>query len=246
MKRLVAGPRAVLEALRANSRNITVVYAAAGERGELAEVHTAARKASVPFEVRPRSALDALARGLRHQGVLALGGDYPYVHFEQLLADASGKLLVALDQITDPHNFGAIVRSAVAFGAAGVVTLKNRACPVTPVVVRAATGATEHIPIARVVNLARCLSQLREVGLEVVGLDGAGDQNLADLPWSPQGRVLGVGAEGHGLRRLTLKHCDQVARVPIPGPIESLNASVAAGVALYETNRTRGLGHRPI
>ncbi len=239
MKRRIAGPRAVVEAVRAGAGQLVVVYfdpqvRAAGEAAQEA----AAR--GVKVEERAARELDALAGELRHQGVLAIAGEFSYVPLEALYEGEDEPLLVALDEITDPHNLGAIVRSAVALGASGVITLKDRAAPVTPVVVRAAAGATEHAKIARVTNLARTLAQLAEQDLQIVGLAAEGDVDIGALPDAPRGRVLVVGSEGRGLRPLVRRHCQVLASIPLPGTIASLNASVAAGIALYAAAAQRG------
>jgi 23S rRNA (guanosine2251-2'-O)-methyltransferase len=153
-------------------------------------------------------------------------------------ARSDSPLLVALDEVTDPHNFGAIVRSAVALGAHGVITLKDRAAPVTATVVRASAGATEHAAIARVTNLSRALERLRDEGFTAVGLAGEATVSLRDLDLRGA-LVLVVGSEGSGLRRLVRERCDHLARIDLAGPVTSLNASVAAGVALYEAVRQR-------
>lgn len=234
MKRLLLGPRSVTEALRAHAAEISVIYLADEGRRELAELATLARQRNVAVEARSPDELTALARGERHQGVIAIGGSYSYLSFEELRDQLpDNPLLVALDEVTDPHNFGAIVRSAVAFGAAGVLTLKQRAAPVTPVVVRASAGATEHARIARVTNLAQTLSTLADAGFEVIGLAAEGSLDLRSLRATDGPRVLVVGSEGRGLRRLVRERCTTLARIPMAGPIESLNASVAAAIALY-------------
>lgn len=245
MKRLVGGTRAVVEALRGRTaRSIAVVYVEEGNRRARGAVDQAARAAGVPLEERPRREMDDLAAGLRHQGVLAVGGDYPYTDLERILSEAATPpLIVALDEVSDPHNFGAIVRSAVAFGVDGVLILKHRSAPVTPAVVRTSAGATEHARIARVTNLARILRALRdERGVEVVGLDAGGTETVDALGAAPNGRVLVIGSEGKGLRRLVRESCDRVVRIDLAGPIASLNASVAAAVAIYEAARTRSKG----
>ncbi len=241
MKRIVTGPRAVAEALRGRAASsVAVVYVDARERAALRDVTALARAREVRVEERAAEALDRLAGGVRHQGVVAVAGEYPYSDLDTILAQAARPaLLVALDQVTDPHNFGAIVRSAVAFGADGLVTTKDRSAPVTPVVVRASAGATEHARIARVTNLARTLRELSSAGLEVVGLAGEADASLAELPPAERGRVIVIGSEGRGLRRLVRESCDRLARIEMGGPIDSLNASVAAGIALYEASRAR-------
>lgn len=240
MKRIVAGTRAVTEALRGAAGMISVIYYDETERSGLSEVGELARTAGVRGEPLTRIALDSLADGLRHQGVIAITGEYPYFDLATLLAKApASPLFVALDQITDPHNFGSIIRSACALGADGIITLKEKACPVTPVVVRTSTGATERIVIARIPNLARALAELSKRHMQIVGLAGEGETDLADLPYPAEGRVLVVGSEGNGLRRLVREHCDVLARIPLAGPIESLNASVATAIALHESSRAR-------
>ncbi len=241
MKRVVAGPRAVLEALRGPGAGaVAVVYLDPNSRPALREVAEAARDRGVRVEERTREEIDALADGVRHQGAVAISGTYAYASLDDLLAAAGpAPLFVALDEVTDPHNFGAIVRSAVALGADGVITLERRAAPVTPVVVRASAGATEHARIARVTNLSQTLVTLRKRGLLAVGLAAEGETTVGDLPAAPGGRVLVVGSEGRGLRRLVRERCDLLARIDLTGPIASLNASVAAGIALYEAARQR-------
>jgi 23S rRNA (guanosine2251-2'-O)-methyltransferase len=239
MKRVLAGSHAVLEALRAKRQLPDVIYLEEN-LPRLDEVRRAARERDVRCEPRERAELDLLAPELRHQGVVAIGGDYPYLSLEQLLdTPTTPSLFVALDQITDPHNFGAIVRSAVAFGADGLITLKDRAVPVTGAVVRASAGATELARIARVTNLARCLQDLRDRGLQIVGLDGSATLALPAVERPTLGRVLVVGAEGTGLRRLVREQCDTLARIPMRGGFESLNASVAAAIAIYLSTSER-------
>lgn len=234
MKRLLLGPRSVTEALRANAGELSVIYVSDEGRRDLAEISDEARKRNVVVELREPGELDKLAKGDRHQGVIAIGGTYPYLSLEELMVKLPERaLLVALDEITDPHNFGAIVRSAIAFGAHGVITLKQRAAPVTPVVVRASAGATEHARIARVTNLASTLSTLANAGFDVIGLAVEGAADLRSFAARERSCVLVVGSEGKGLRRLVRERCTELARIPMAGPIESLNASVAAGIALY-------------
>jgi 23S rRNA (guanosine2251-2'-O)-methyltransferase len=238
---MLAGRRAVEEALAADPQRVVVVYVQDdGERSR--ELDALAQRVGVRCEPRSSGELDTLARGIKHQGVLAITGEYAYAELDVVLSQAGpAPLIVALDQITDPHNFGAIVRSCVAFGAAGIITLKDRAAPVTAVVVRASAGATERARIVRVTNLARTLERLRETGLRIVGLDAAAPSTLDTLQFGSEGRVLVIGSEGSGLRRLTRELCDELARIEMPGQFESLNASVAASIALYESARGRAL-----
>lgn len=241
MKRLLLGPHAVIEALRASAASVAVVYTDEAAPSRAAgEVLALARQRQVRCESRTQAELDALAKGGRHQGVLAVGGEYAYLDLPALLQRAGERpLLVALDQVQDPHNFGAIIRSAVALGAQGIITLKDRAAPVTPAVVRASAGASELAHIARVTNLARALAELREGGLQIVGLAPEGTRELSELPFGERGRVLVVGSEGSGLRRLVRSQCDVLARITLAGPLQSLNASVAAGIAIHESQRAR-------
>jgi 23S rRNA (guanosine2251-2'-O)-methyltransferase len=239
MKRIVLGPHAAEQAMRTDAKRVHVLYVQ-GAHARARELEGLALKLGVRAEPRLVQELDALAPGLKHQGVVAITGDYPYADLPQLLERARPTpLFVALDQVSDPHNFGAIVRSCVAFGADGVLTLKDRAAPVSAVVVRASAGATERAQIARVTNLARALGELSERGLQLVGLDAQGDTALQDVPYTKAGRVLVIGSEGSGLRRLTREACDVLVRIDLAGEFESLNASVAAGIALYESARQR-------
>jgi 23S rRNA (guanosine2251-2'-O)-methyltransferase len=239
MKRIVLGPHAAEEAMRTDPKRVHVLYVQ-DAHARAKELVALAERTGVRSEVRLARELDLLAPGLKHQGVVAITGDYPYLDLLQVIERAKpAPLLVALDQISDPHNFGAIVRSCVAFGADGVLTLKDRAAPVSAVVVRASAGATERAQIARVTNLARALGELRAQGMQLVGLDASGDVALQDVEYAREGRVLVIGSEGDGLRRLTREACDVLARVDLAGEFESLNASVAAGIALYESARGR-------
>lgn len=244
MKRHLCGVHAVREALVSHARDLAVVYLVDDSaRGPLAELATLARNARVNVELRDAQALDALSGPVRHQGVVAVAaGDYPYLDLETLLAKARKRtetpLFVALDEVTDPHNLGAIVRSVVALGADGVITLKDRAAPVTPVVVRASAGATEHAAIARVVNLSRALESLSRLDVRTVGLDAEGTADLEAVDLTGPVALV-VGSEGSGLRRLVRERCDVLARIPLSGPVASLNASVAAAIAIYEVTRQR-------
>ena len=178
-----------------------------------------------------------LPQGAVHQGVALR----PSPLEEAELADFApqpGAVVLVLDQVTDPQNVGAVLRSAAAFGVAGVVLQERHAPKLTGALAKAAAGAVERVPIARVVNLSRALDQLTQAGWRAVGLAGAGERDLAAvLDGGPT--VLVLGSEGEGLRRLVAEHCDELARIPMPGGFESLNVSAAAAVALYEASRPR-------
>lgn len=235
MTRVLAGRRAVLEAIRGKTR-VRRIYL---ERDRSStEVREAAGASKIAVESRTRAELDALSEGTRHQGVVALAEDYPYRDLDEVLFSAGERpTLVALDQITDPQNLGAIIRSAVVFGFHGILTQKHRAAGVTAAVARASAGATEHASIVRVTNLQRTLQSLSDRGIEIVGLDHGAEADIEDLHPSSTGRVLVIGSEGHGLRRMVRERCDSLVHIRQAGPMDSLNASVAAAVAMYEVSR---------
>lgn len=204
-------------------------------------IETGLRALGVAIERVDAAALDRRAAGVRHQGIIAefiprepIGlGD-----LENLIAQARQPLVLVLDGVTDPHNLGACMRSAAAAAAAAVVIPKDRAAGLSPVVRRAAAGAVELIPLAVVTNLARALDALAELGLWRIGLSGSSSDSLyrADLSGA---LALVLGSEGNGLRRLTRERCDALVRIPMPGAMESLNVSVATGIALFEAVRVR-------
>ena len=180
---------------------------------------------------------ERLPAGAVHQGFLAAVSPLPDAAIEDIIALAGEQALVlALDQVTDPHNVGAILRSAEAFGAKGVVVTERHAPEETGTLAKAASGALERIPLVRVVNLARALDQLKQAGFWILGLDERAERTLADA--NMDGRlVLALGAEGDGLRRLTVERCDLLVRLPMRGAMPSLNVSNAAAISLYELSR---------
>jgi 23S rRNA (guanosine2251-2'-O)-methyltransferase len=187
-----------------------------------------------------REALDRiLGRDTVHQGVAARVAPLPETDIFELCdlgRDRNQAIILVLDQITDPHNVGAILRSAAAFGAIGIVLTERNAAPENGVLAKSASGALEHVPLVRVINLARALDELKSAGFWCVGLAAEAERTLAEAKLS--GRVaLCLGAEGSGLRRLTRERCDLLARLPTAGPIDQLNVSNAAAVALYELAR---------
>ena len=178
-----------------------------------------------------------LPQGAVHQGV-ALKGPAPEDAAVADFEPKRGAVLLMLDQVTDPQNVGAILRSAAAFGAAGVILQDRHAPKLTGALAKAAAGAVDAVPVARVVNLSRALDELTSAGWRAVGLAGEAERGLAEaLDGAPT--VLVMGSEGEGLRRLVAEHCDELARIPMPGGFESLNVSAAAAVALYEAARPR-------
>jgi 23S rRNA (guanosine2251-2'-O)-methyltransferase len=246
-ERHVYGVNPVLEALRAHPDEVERLFITEGQLGAkaAAELLSRAREAGLRVERVPRERLTTLADGGVHQGVVAELRGFRYVELHDILeaAEASGRpaLVVVLDGIQDPHNLGAIIRSAHALGAHGVVMGKDRAVPVTGVVAKASAGAVEHCPVARVVNISRALEELKEAGLWTAAADPESKEPL----WGARldgPLALIVGAEGAGVREGVLKHCDFRLGIPMAGQVGSLNASVSAAILLYEVARQRGVG----
>jgi 23S rRNA (guanosine2251-2'-O)-methyltransferase len=192
----------------------------------------------VRFEEREQ--VDRASGTREHQGVVAFAAAKPPATLEDLLrvSDAGPGLIVLLDGVEDPHNLGAVIRTSLAAGARGVVIAERRAAGLTDAVARAAAGALEHLPVARVPNLARAMEEVKEAGYWLVGLDERSDKKLSDLDLTvPTGIVL--GGEGKGLHELIRTRCDFLASIPTSGPVRTLNVSVAAGIALFEAVRQR-------
>ncbi len=246
--RRVHGVGPVRELVRARPRSIRVLFVAAERadaRGKdpVAELVAAAAAAGVAIERRTLRGLDALCEpGSRHQGVVAVTGELAYASLDDLVAAAGGAppLVVVLDGVQDPHNLGAIVRSAHVLGAHGVVIPEHRAAAVTPAVTKASAGATELVAIARVPNVVRALEELKAAGLWSCAVAAApGARPIAQLDLRGPLAVV-LGAEGSGVRPLVARTCDLHAVIPMAGDgVGSLNVSVAAGIALYEIARQR-------
>ena len=240
----VAGRNAVVEALRANVP-VRALYVA--ERIDLddrvREILQIAAERRLPLLEAPRSELDRITAGAVHQGVALTVPPFEYTHPDDLVASSLDAdevpLVVALDGVTDPRNLGAVVRSAAAFGAHGVVVPERRGASMTAAAWKASAGAAARIPVARATNLARQLRAYRDAGLFVVGLAGDGEVELSELDAAAGPLCVVVGGEGAGLSRLVAQTCDVLVRIPIGGGVESLNAGVAAGIALYEIARAR-------
>lgn len=243
----VAGRNSVVEALRAQVP-VTTVYVATGTERDarLREALTLAAERGLAMLEVSRAELDRLTAGATHQGVALQVPPYAYAVPDDLVqrADESGAapLLVALDGVTDPRNLGAVVRSAAAFGAHGVVVPERRAAGMTAGAWKASAGAAARVPVARAVNLSRQLKAYADAGLVIVGLAADGDVAVDAFDRADEGVVLVVGAEGKGLSRLVREHCDVLVSVPMADTTESLNAGVAAGIGLYEIARLRRTG----
>ncbi len=233
------GIHAVREALEAG-RPVERVVIARGRGGDrVEEIVRLARSRGVPVRFEDRAQLDRLAGSPQHQGVLALAAARSALALEDLLASPRpDALLVLLDGVEDPHNLGAILRSALAAGADGAIIPERRAAGLTETVSRASAGALEHLPVARVTNLARAMEQMKAAGFWLVGLDERAERDYTAADFTARiGLVL--GGEGRGLHQLTRKRCDFLVSIPATGPVRSLNVSVAAGVVLFEAVRQR-------
>jgi 23S rRNA (guanosine2251-2'-O)-methyltransferase len=242
--RILYGVNPVRELLRAGGEDVAELWLAEGgsRAAAFAELERLGRGAGAKVRAAPRQKLDRLAGTDRHQGVVAVVADFRYAEVADLLAAAvaSGRppLLVVLDGVEDPHNLGAIIRSAHALGAHGVVIPKDRAVGVTPAAAKASAGAVERCPVARVTNVAKTVEDLKKAGVWSVALAADGDRSLAELDLrGPTALVL--GSEGEGLRPLVRKTCDLSASIPMTGEIDSLSVSASAAIALYEATRQR-------
>jgi 23S rRNA (guanosine2251-2'-O)-methyltransferase len=240
---VVLGRNPVVECLRAGVPASALYVALGAEADErLTESVTRAADSGIPILEVPRHDLDRIANNGLHQGIALQVPPYEYAHPDDLLAaareDVGAELLVALDNISDPRNLGAIVRSVAAFGGHGVLIPQRRSASVTAVAWRTSAGAAARIPVARATNLNRTLKDWARAGLQVVGLDAGGDTMVDELDGTGP-LVLVVGSEGKGLSRLVRENCDVIVSIPMAGPTESLNASVAAGVVLAEIARQR-------
>lgn len=239
---VLIGRNAVTEALRAG-RGINKILLADGDReGQVSEITALAKERGIILQFVERSKIESIAGGLRHQGVLAYVAPVAYAELDDILAkaEAAGEppFLLLLDELEDPHNLGALLRTADATGVHGVLIPKRRSVPLTATVAKTSAGAVEYVPVARIGNISQTLKALKEKGFWVAGADMDGSQNYyeADLTGP---LVLVVGSEGKGMGRLTKEQCDFIVKMPMVGKINSLNASVAGSILMYESMRQR-------
>lgn len=235
---VIYGVHPVAECLKAGRRKVHRIWAA--DKDRLAELkQEVGRALPAPAELAPRDLCARKSGTPHHQGLVAEVGDYPYADWEDLLDPDPVPLLVALDNLTDPQNVGAILRSALCAGATGVTLRKHHAAQITPAVVKASAGASEHLRVALVSNQSMFLEKAADAGLTRVALAMDGESLFEErIDWRAP-LVLVVGAEGKGLSRLVAEHCDRAVRIPMRGGFDSLNASVAASLALFEVARHR-------
>ncbi len=245
---LIYGIHPVIELLR-SGRPIDRLHLLRGRRDiRMAEVIRSAEEAGVGIQYEERGQLDRLAGTPKHQGVVAVIGVQSYLTLDALVdrVRSAGRppFLVMLDEVEDPHNLGAVIRTAEAAGAQGVIIPERRAVGLTPVVIKASAGATSHLPVARVGNLVQAIDQLKTEKMWVIGLDAGATTLYTAMDWTVP-VVLVAGSEGTGLRSLVQRHCDQLTSIPLLGKVDSLNVSVAVGVVLYEVVRQRLGGASP-
>jgi 23S rRNA (guanosine2251-2'-O)-methyltransferase len=242
---VIFGINAVAEALKARGRAFQWV-GMAKERDDLRlqKLIQECRQNNVPVKFMPRTELDRMAGTGSHQGVVAVTSQKQYNDLDDLIAAKRSdySLIVVLDGVEDPHNLGAILRTADATGADGVVIPERRAAGITGTVVKSSAGASEHLPVAKVTNIARTLEDLKAKGLWMVGLDERGKQNYDEVDYKMNCAIV-LGTEGKGLHDLVARKCDFLVSIPMLGKVSSLNVSVAAGVVLYEVVRQRRGGH---
>lgn len=235
--RLTVGIHPVREALRARRPLDKVLIAKGAASPRIQEIIELCRTNSVPVRFESRELLDRTSKGVSHQGVIALGAAHAYAELQDTLASA--RLIVVLDTVEDPHNLGAIIRTAHAVGANAVVVPERRAAPVTETVSRAAAGALEYLPVVRITNVSQTLEQLKGNGFWIYGLDERATEMYDQVDYAARTAIV-LGGEGKGLHPGVKKHCDVLVRIPMAGAVSSLNVSVAAGVVLFEWRRRQG------
>ena len=242
---LIEGRNAVIEALRAGTA-IDKIYLAKGETDKtLGHIASKARDAGIVVVEADRRKLDGMSRTHAHQGVIALAAVREYVSVEDILADAAAKnekpLIVVCDEISDPHNLGAIIRTAYCAGAHGVIIPKRRSAGLTSVVAKTSAGAVSHMKVARVPNIPSLLKDLKKQGVWVFGTAADGTTGLYDADLKGPAAIV-IGSEGDGMTRLAAENCDFLVSIPMKGDLNSLNASASAAILLYEAVRQRMQG----
>lgn len=237
---LIYGINPVMEALREEGLVEKIIVARGRSGDDLRKILESAKRKKIPFEFRDRSELERLAGG-KSQGVAAFSRPFRYTD----LADVTSRkgrfrdrLLVVIDSVSDPQNLGALIRTAYSFAADGVVIPGRRAAPVTAAAIKASAGAAQHIPVSRVTNIAQSLDELKKAGFWVYGAEARAGRDLRELDYSGD-IALVLGSEGEGIRELVKKKCDFLVSIPMPGGLDSLNVSVAAGIILHEIARKR-------
>jgi 23S rRNA (guanosine2251-2'-O)-methyltransferase len=234
----IYGVHAVHEALLSGRTPIERIHISRGATTPtIKDVIDLAKEKGIPVRHEDRSTIDRMAPGARHQGVVAIAGEFPYAPFAALF-ERTPPFVVVLDGVEDPHNLGAVIRTAEGSGASGILVPERHSAPLGPAVSKTAAGALAHLPVVRATNLVRAIDELKERGLWIVGVDPAGDRLWTDFDYTGPIAIT-LGGEHKGIRRLVREHCDALVRLPMRGKIASLNISVAAGIVLYEVVRQR-------
>ncbi len=242
MSRLIYGINPVVETLKLYPQKVLKIYIARERKRKVEEIMKQASGLGIPVLLVSRRDLDTMTGTGKHQGVAARLKPYRYASIQDILGRwrSSGEkaFILILDSIEDPQNLGSLLRTACCAGLHGVIIPKDRACQVTPAVVKASAGASEYIPLARVTNLARTIEELKEEGIWVVGMEGGAPLSIYEADLNLDLAVV-IGSEGRGIRPLVREKCDLLVSLPVRGRINSLNASVAGGIAIYEILRRR-------
>lgn len=232
----LTGIHPILEALRTGVAIERVMVAKGAGGPRVQEIVDLCRDRRIPVRFEPRATLDRNSESSAHQGVVAVTGAYHYASLEAVIPNA--QMLVVLDGVEDPHNLGAIVRSAHAAGVSAILVPERRAAPMNDAASKAAAGALVHMPVVKIGNVAQTLESLKQQGFWIYGLDERGDYDYDKVEFIAPS-VLVIGGEGHGIHQLVAKHCDFLVNIPLAGQISSLNVSVATGIALFEWKRRR-------
>lgn len=245
MKRIIAGPNQVEEAIKANVP-FHVLYMQSGlSQKTAARLYSLANTHNIKTQAVDKTKLNDLSGELNHQGVVGVTGEFQYTDLDHFLTRSTSdkrNIVLILDQIQDPGNLGAILRSAYSLGADGVIITKNRSAQVTAATVRASVGASELLPVIRVVNLVATINTLKDAGYQVFGTSLKGSIDIDSVDWPSKTAVV-LGNEGKGIRKLTGENCDVLFQIPMASSFESLNVSAAAAIVLYELLRTHRLSH---
>lgn len=240
---IVIGRNAVKELLVSGRSVESLVVSTGDQHGAILGIIAKYRGMGIPIKTADQSKLNKLSNGLNHQGIIAIASDYEYAELDDILQRAKDRgepaFIVIAEEIEDPHNLGAIIRTAECVGAHGVIIPKRRAVGVNSSVTKASAGATEHMRVSRVTNISATIEKLKKLGIWLYAADMHGTNWCNEDLTGPVGLV--IGSEGHGVSRLVKENCDKVISLPILGKVNSLNASVAAGILMYEVRRQRGL-----
>lgn len=237
---LIIGRNAVVEALESNKTLENILISKGNNKGSINKIIGLAKENRIPIKTVDKKRLDEISEGENHQGVAAYTTPYKYYSVEEILESSKDKspFILILDEIQDPHNFGAIIRTAEVFGVDGIIIPKRRSVGITPIVYKSSVGAVEHVKIAKVNNINNTIDFLKENNIWIYGADMATDKYIYSE--NLKGPIaLVVGSEGKGISKLTKEKCDILVKIPMSGQINSLNASVAGGIVMYEISRQR-------